>query len=760
MRSPRASVLAAVGLLPLWPTLSAAQTALVDNRAASYATGDPLASAGQASAHAFTLGATDHRLRSVSVNVRLYAASVIAVKLWSGAGNTPVTLVEDLGTVSNAPLGASNIEFTSATRPLLAANTRYWVSVANVSGDFDWNLTTSTTNSGSGAAFDNLSRESGNGGTAWPNAGVSGQYHQFAVFGTPAIPGNVDTAFGADWNGTDNSIRSVAIQPDGKILIGGHFSSVSDSAGTSNRSRIARLHADGTVDTAFGADGKGASGSVNSIAVQADGKILVGGFFTTVSDATDTHFRNCVARFNADGTVDTAFGAVGMGAGGTVTSIAVQADGQILIGGSFTDVSDGAATHNRSHIARLHADGTVDTTFGAEGTGTDQTVSCVKVQVDGKILIGGNFTNVSDATGSRDRRRIARLHADGTVDTTFGAEGKGTNAEVSSIAVQADGKILIGGFFTDVSDAAATHNRATIARHHADGTVDTAFGAEGTGTNLVVSSLAIQADGKILIGGDFTRVSDATGSYNRRKIARLHADGTIDTAFGVDLAGPNHAIHSVAVQADGKIVIGGNFTEVFDAATNHNRNCFARLENGTASSRGSVPDLTRVRWLRDGTAPEVDRVIAEVSLDGGLTHTLLGTLGRIDGGWELTRARIPAACVLRLRAVHANGGSGSGIIDQAVNVNLTRSPRLTLTGKANLTTRRSRLTLRGTASDPDGDLTAVRFKDSGGKSRSAKGVANWTAKAKLKPGRNTILITAYDSRNVASAMKRVKVKRS
>jgi uncharacterized delta-60 repeat protein len=345
-----------------------------------------------------------------------------------------------------------------------------------------------------------------------------------------AQPGAIDATFNPG-TGANNRVSSVAVQSDGKILIGGDFTNYNNTS----RNRIARLNADGTLDTTFN-PGTGANNRVSSVAVQSDGKILIGGNFTTYNGTA----RNRIDRLNAAGTLDTSFNP-GTGANLRVYSVAVQSDGKILIGGDFTTYN---TTSSRNRIARLNADGTLDTTF-APGTGANFKVNSVAVQSDGKILIGGDFTSYNGTT----RNYIARLNAAGTLDTTFDP-GTGANASVFSVAVQSDGKILIGGNFLTYNGT----GRNRIARVNADGTLDTTF-VPGTGASATINSVAVQSDGKILIGGDFTTYNGTA----RSRIARLNADGTLDTTF-VPGGGTGATINSVAVQSDGKILIGGAFT--------------------------------------------------------------------------------------------------------------------------------------------------------------------------------------------------------
>ena len=190
--------------------------------------------------------------------------------------------------------------------------------------------------------------------------------------------------------------------------------------------------------------------------------------------------------------------------------MAVQADGKIVVGGDFTTMSGVAS----NRIARLNADGIPDTTFTTNlGTGSNAVVYAVVVQADGRIVVGGFLTTLN-GVGSN---RVARLNADGTPDTTFTTNvGTGFNNQVYAAAVQWDGKIVVGGFFTTLNGAIS--NR--IARLNADGTPDTTFATNvGTGFNNQVNSVAVGADGKIVVGGEFTTLNGVSSN----RIARLNA---------------------------------------------------------------------------------------------------------------------------------------------------------------------------------------------------------------------------------------------
>ena len=315
-----------------------------------------------------------------------------------------------------------------------------------------------------------------------------------------AQPGTFDLTFDPQ-SGANGPVLTTAIQSDGKIIIGGGFSTYSETA----RKNIARLNADGTLDTAF-SPGTGANAFIHTATIQSDGKVIIGGDFTNFNGTA----INRIARLNADGSLDTDFNP-GAGANSSVETIAIQSDGKIFIGGSFNNFN--GTLINR--IVRLNADGTLDTSFDPLN-GADGRVETASIQSDGKIIIGGSFTNL-DGIGIRS---IARLNADGTLDTSFNGP-TGPTGEVETATIQSDGKVIIGGNFSNFSGTAI--NR--IARLNADGTLDTDFNP-GTGANWsTVETTAIQSDGKIIIGGTFTSFN-GTG---RNRVARVNGGDAIVT---------------------------------------------------------------------------------------------------------------------------------------------------------------------------------------------------------------------------------------
>lgn len=368
--------------------------------------------------------------------------------------------------------------------------------------------------------------------------------------------GTVDASFNPGLGftgGTSPSVRAIALQPDGKILVGGLFTGYNGV----ERNRIARLNADGTLDTSFD-PGTGTSTAtnhyINSIVLQPDGKILIGGLFTEYNGTP----RSRIARLNEDGTLDTSFDP-GTGTTGAaahyVYSVALQADGKILIGGNFTGYN---GTTGVNRIARLNTDGTLDTSFDI-GTGAAGSVRKIAVQEDGKIIIGGEFTSFNATTTGR----ITRINADGTLDAIFNAAaGTGfTNSSgipsVHAIHIQTDGKILAGGTFVHYNGVP----RNKITRLNADGSLDTSFEV-GTGVNTGIYAFELQQDDKILIGGDFYTYNGTA----RRNVTRLNTNGNIDYTFNPE-TGINGSVYTTVKQADGKILAGGYFTHVNGVAS-------------------------------------------------------------------------------------------------------------------------------------------------------------------------------------------------
>jgi uncharacterized delta-60 repeat protein len=328
---------------------------------------------------------------------------------------------------------------------------------------------------------------------------------------------------------TGDFVSALSLLPDGRIMAAGSF----ERRGTPIIDRVLLFDIDGSRDRDFDMEDEFPNSSVFSMAVQPDGKVLIGGTFTRIGEVD----FNRIARINRDGTIDPSFAPGGgvEGDSAAVFEIELQADGKILIGGPF-DTYDGVS---RVSLARLNPDGSLDLSFdlgdGIVSQNNDFSgpwVSRIRSQADGKILIGGQFTDV----GGVENRNIARLDEDGSVDSTFfaGRGPTGSRASVEALAIQADGKVLIGGDFSAV-DGNETNG---IARLNPDGSYDESFdaglGVEGInpGTGVsgpgLVTNIDVLADGKILASGNFETIDD----FGRRGIGRLLPDGTLDGTFG------------------------------------------------------------------------------------------------------------------------------------------------------------------------------------------------------------------------------------
>lgn len=347
-------------------------------------------------------------------------------------------------------------------------------------------------------------------------------------------------------------VRDIAVQADGKVVIAGGFTVVDGL----HRKNVVRLNTDCSVDSEFDPDvqelnpGAG-NGGVTAMAVQTNGKVIISGFFNELGH-TQSHY---IARLNTDGSIDTGFDPISVSIN-SVDDLVVQADGKVLVFGQFDEISDVP----RNSIARLNIDGSVDTGFDS-GLPSGSRVQAVTVQADGKIIIGGEFDEVSGVA----RNRLARLNTDGSVDIGFDPGLGVTN--VRTIAVHVDGKVMIGGGFEEVNGVA----RNGIARLNTDGSIDTGFNPTASPRQLV-DDLALQVDGQVVF----------LNSYDT--ITRLNIDGSFDAEFDLLRIGE---IDVLAVQTDNKIIIGGNFNRVND------------LKNDRVVTRDRLTRLKPNGWLDD-----------------------------------------------------------------------------------------------------------------------------------------------------------------
>ncbi|MCP5535149.1 MAG: hypothetical protein H7A51_02820 [Akkermansiaceae bacterium] len=333
------------------------------------------------------------------------------------------------------------------------------------------------------------------------------------------------------------TVRAIAPLDDGRVVVGGDIYSVSGFPDINN---IFRLHADGSVDTTF-VTGIGFDDTVETIVVQTDGKYLVGGSFTSYNGTSCKR----LIRLNADGSVDNTFLTnVGTAADDVVRSIAIENDGKILVGGSFDNFKGVTA----NGLVRLNDNGTPATALANPFSGS-ATIYDILAEPDGKIMVVGSFN--LGWMGSGFRSGVARLTSSGARDTSFDA-GAGAHADgnrnslrpVYAVSRQADGKYIIGGWFTAYDESAANY----CARINSNGSIDGTFTAPGF--DNTVQDVIAQANGKTAVGGWFTSPAG--------RLERLTASGVADSTF-MQGTGPSGSVYELATDNDGSLWVGGNF---------------------------------------------------------------------------------------------------------------------------------------------------------------------------------------------------------
>jgi uncharacterized delta-60 repeat protein len=363
----------------------------------------------------------------------------------------------------------------------------------------------------------------------------------FSIPSASAAVGDLDTSFDTDGKvttaiGAGNDFAySIALQSDGKILVAGY----SDN-GSNNDFAVVRYNANGSPDTSFGTDGKvttaiGAqSDYAQSVALQSDGKIVVAGYSFIVGN-----YDFAVVRYNTNGSLDTSFGTDGkvttaIGAGNDFAhSMALQSDGKIVVAG---EIATGVGSDNFA-VVRYNTNGSLDTSFGTDGkvttaigAGSDLAYS-MALQSDGKIVVVGSSGNIINYGFA-----VVRYNTDGSLDTSFDTDGKVTTAigaigDVAySIDLQSDGKIVVAG----TSYNGSSYDFAVV-RYNTDGSLDTSFDTDGKVTTAigaigdVAYSIDLQTDGKIVVAG-----TSYNGSNNDFAVVRYNTNGSLDTSFDTD----------------------------------------------------------------------------------------------------------------------------------------------------------------------------------------------------------------------------------
>ena len=376
--------------------------------------------------------------------------------------------------------------------------------------------------------------------------------------------GKVDGTFntyddGLSGDGFDNTVRTVSLQSDGKLIVGGDYLNFNGSS----TPYLCRLFPDGSKDASLTL-GSGFNGNVYSTTIQPDGKIIVGGAFSTFNGVT----AGKLVRLNSDGSRDTSFNATSVTSTGIVYGIAMQSNGSVIIVGSFTKYNN--VTVNR--IARILPDGNLDVSFGT-GIGASGIVNALQIQSDGKIIIAGSFTLFNGVSCNR----IIRLNSNGTIDTTFNI-GTGFDDNARTLAIQADGKILVGGDFTTYNGNTA--NR--IVRLNTDGTVDSSFASGAGFSNGYVSVVKVTALGGIMVGGSFFVTYNGT-DVNR--LVLLDANGVLNPTFDIGSGPASGTVLALALELDGSCYVGGSFS-VFDS---QNQGRLAKIDGMGTLDIGYLP---------------------------------------------------------------------------------------------------------------------------------------------------------------------------
>ncbi|MBK8227761.1 MAG: delta-60 repeat domain-containing protein [Flavobacteriales bacterium] len=401
-------------------------------------------------------------------------------------------------------------------------------------------------------------------------------------------------------------VQSIALQPDGKALVGGSFLGYNDKPA----SDLIRVNADGSHDPTFSTGSIDHLVEVRAVVVQPDGKVVVGSNFGFAGSTSQG-----ITRLTSTGALDPGF-AAGTGFTGEVRALALQPDGKILVAGNMTAYNGSAC----ARVVRLNVNGTLDATFNA-GIGPGGPVNAIALLSDGSVMIGGSFSQVNGVA----RGGLAKLSSSGVLDPSFpsgaGISGTGTPS-LAAIAVLPDGRVLVGGDFTQVHGV----SRSRIARLLSTGEVDVTFDP-GFGAGSNVRCMALQPDGKVVVGGSFTTFDGVV----RHLLARLNTDGSVDQNYPVQW-GTGFGVFALAMLPDGDVLAGGEFTELNDVGKNR----LARVNGGDVSVAVSP------------------RVFLQGPYDSG-TQTMSDAL-RVAG---LVPSIEPYSA---LGYVHAAGGGGSSVL--------------------------------------------------------------------------------------------------
>ena len=429
--------------------------------------------------------------------------------------------------------------------------------------------------------------------------------------------GSEDTSFNCCPGPSGGGIGQFVVQPDGRILVSGSFTTYHGVA----RPRLVRLESNGNVDLSFNA-GLTNGEQIRALALRPDGRILCSGTFASVQGLP----RPGLVQFLANGTVDPAF-TVGTGFGPSTptvegpTKIALDPWGRVVCIGSFNSYQ--GAT--RIRLARLMSDGALDAAFHRQ-TGVLSRVEDIAARSDGRILVAGSISFLNGTP----RRGLARLLSDGTVDPAFVTTSSAISSTLLRVAEQSTGKVVVMGQLNGTSTY-------VVSRVNGDGSPDPGF-TTGSGFNGVITDIAVQPDDRVIVGGAFTSYNGTTVG----RIVRLLPDGQIDPSFNTG-SGFVGQVNCVRVQLDGKVLVGGNFSQF----------------NGSTV-------LRLLRLNSDGTRDTGFSTIAQ----GNVRRIALRADGRILLGYDDLGYRI--ACLLPTGALDPTFNNGINIgttINEIIELN-------------------------------------------------------------------------------------------
>ncbi len=370
-----------------------------------------------------------------------------------------------------------------------------------------------------------------------------GSNENYLVVDKSNIPFLNTSGFELSFDGGDPFVWAMATQSNGKIICVGNFQKYDGLTA----SGIIRFNVDGTKDETFD-NSNGFNASVSSVAVQSDDKIIVGGSFTSYKGSTN----NRIIRLNSDGTKDNTFDN-STGFNGQVYGICIQPDGNIVCVGSFTRYKN-VTGNNR--IIRLSSNGIKDNTFdNSTGFSAFSTPKFVEIQSDGKLLVGGNVFGYKGVTMSG----LVRIETTGSLDLSFDTS-IGFYNEPKVVKIQSDGKIIVGGAFYAYKGL----TESGIIRLNSDSSKDSSFNNDIGFNGNRAYTLCLQSDDKIIVGGQFSEYKGVSASC----IIRLNSDGTKDETFDTSVGFTESegqftlpSVWSIITQPSGGIFAGGIFTE-------------------------------------------------------------------------------------------------------------------------------------------------------------------------------------------------------